>query len=242
MAPAAVAQALTSIGAHAIFRATLDALARPGTIRRLPTAAVDPMAGQVPATLLPVLALADLTTPTCVLDDEASPGWQEIVRVSTSAPPAALSAARLVAALRVLAPGELASLRTGSVAAPEHGATASLSVAGIAIANPAKADPAKIGQAKVDPARADPASVGPGGDHAATADEAGDATATLLSLSGPGIQGTTELLVTGLAADFVAERNRLVSGFPAGADLLLITADGAITGLPRTTIISEGTA
>jgi alpha-D-ribose 1-methylphosphonate 5-triphosphate synthase subunit PhnH len=30
-----------------------------------------------------------------------------------------------------------------------------------------------------------------------------------------------------------------VAGFPAGADLLLIAPDGAMTGLPRTTALHE---
>ena len=60
---------------------------------------------------------------------------------------------------------------------------------------------------------------------------------TRLLLSGPGVPGTRAIIVTGLPAGFAAARRRLVAGFPAGADLLLITPDGAMTGLPRTTTL-----
>ena len=59
---AAVTQSLSPTGAQLVFRAVLDALARPGTIHRLPSASAEPLAARVPAALLPVLALADLTT------------------------------------------------------------------------------------------------------------------------------------------------------------------------------------
>jgi alpha-D-ribose 1-methylphosphonate 5-triphosphate synthase subunit PhnH len=205
--------ALTPGGAQAVFRATLDVLARPGTVRRLPSAADEPLAAHVPAALLPLLALADLSTPVCVLDEEdAGNGdvatvWDEIVRVATNAPRAPLGAARLVAALRPLTTGELAGLRTGTAAAPEDGALACLAVAGIATATD------------------------PGREH--------DSADRLLRLSGPGVPGTRAVAVTRLPAGFAAARRGLVASFPAGADLLLIAPDGAMTGLPRTTTLHE---
>ena len=199
--------ALTPGGAQAVFRATLDALARPGTVKRLPAVAGEPLAGRVPAVLLPLLALADRSTPVCVVGDEAG-AWDELVRVGTSAPRTALSDARLVAALRPLATDELAGLRTGTAIAPEDGALACLAVAGIAIVD--------------------------GADGIA-----GASGGTRLLLSGPGVPGNRAIIVTGLPAGFAAARRRLVAGFPAGADLLLIAPDGAVTGLPRTTVVSE---
>jgi Bacterial phosphonate metabolism protein (PhnH) len=463
--------ALTPGGAQAVFRATLDALARPGTVRRLPAAAAEPLAARVPAALLPLLALADLSTPACVVGDEARPAatddqggeggtgntggtegtegargvrdtrgtgdaegtegprkaggtrstgdtastadtastgstgdvgstgsagsritgpessarrdcparrdspvspdaaagaasagddygqvaWDEVVRVATNAPRSALAQARLVAALRPLSDGELASLRTGSATAPEDGALACLAVAGIAIVEGAppvsgrgdsdqtagRASAAGVSsrpgdvQHRSDPradwtsddaategngarpsgeidhgtsatralmtghddeqghnGRAAPAAgrnrateapritgddadrdhAGPSapasgtGDHNAAAertsagpraDAAGDpadgtadgtaggtgvrngGTRLLLRLSGPGVPGTRAIVVTGLPAGFAAARERLVAGFPAGADLLLVAPDGAMTGLPRTTVVRE---
>lgn len=53
-------------------------------------------------------------------------------------------------------------------------------------------------------------------------------------LSGPGIPGTRRLSgVDGL----LAAREDVVAGFPAGADLLLVTPDGRLAGVPRTTRI-----
>jgi alpha-D-ribose 1-methylphosphonate 5-triphosphate synthase subunit PhnH len=197
-----------------VFRAVLDALARPGTVQRLPAAGHgDDHADESPAALLPLLTLAELTTPVCVLADGADgPEWGGVVRAMTSAPAVALAQARLVAALRPVTEGELASLNTGSAAAPEDGALACLSVAGI---------------------RPVPDSGNPDGRALGGVDD------RLLRLSGPGIPGTRRLVITGLPPGFVAARRELTRDFPAGADLLLITVGGDITGLPRTTLIDE---
>ena len=69
---------LSSDDSQRIFRAVLDALARPGTLGRLPSVP------GYPAALLPLLALADLSTPACVLHDDD--GWPGTVRALTSAP------------------------------------------------------------------------------------------------------------------------------------------------------------
>lgn len=230
--------AVTPEGAQAIFRATLDALARPGTVKRLPSAADEPLAAHVPAALLPVLALADLSTPVCVVADaDSGPSGRtasdEIVRVATNAPRAALGDARLVAALRSLAFDELASLRTGTAAAPEDGALACLAVAGIAIVE---------GAPPVAPAGPDKGhAVADGTEGADTPgdDDESSSARLLLRVSGPGVPGTRAVIVTGLPAGFASARCRLVAGFPAGADLLLIAPDGVMAGLPRTAEVHE---
>lgn len=199
---------LSAAQSQLIFRAVLDALARPGTIRRLPAAARGAAGEGAPAALLPLLALADLTTPACVLADGGD--WPEVVRAMTSAPAAELAQARLVAALRPVSGSELAALRAGTPTAPEDGALACLSVTGIR--------PAPV-----------------------TGAPDGGADGRLLRLAGPGIAGTRRLLVTGLPPGFAAVRRKLTGEFPAGADLLLITADGDLAGLPRTTRIDEET-
>lgn len=55
-------------------------------------------------------------------------------------------------------------------------------------------------------------------------------------LSGPGIETTTDLRVTGLPAGFVAERAALAPLFPRGIDIVLC-AGARIAALPRTTLI-----
>lgn len=99
-----------------VFRAVLEALARPGTPRQLPER---PLA-ELPSALLPVLALSDLATPTCVLEN--GDRWARTVRTMTSAPMTGPADARLVAVLRQLADGEPVAFRTGSAAAPQDAA------------------------------------------------------------------------------------------------------------------------
>jgi len=108
---------LSPLEAHAVFRAVQEALARPGTPVTLQSAP------DVPTALLPLLALADLGTPTHV-DDE----WSELVRLTTSAPVVPLPDARLVALDRPLGTDGLRSLRRGSILAPEDGAFVCLGV------------------------------------------------------------------------------------------------------------------
>lgn len=60
-------------------------------------------------------------------------------------------------------------------------------------------------------------------------------------LTGPGIDpgSVTALRVGGLDGDFVAARAALVGDYPAGVDCLLVTDDGRLVALPRTTRIEE---
>ncbi|HEX6453718.1 MAG TPA: phosphonate C-P lyase system protein PhnH [Trebonia sp.] len=186
-----------------IFRAVLDALARPGTLGQLPSVP------GYPAALLPLLALADPSTPTCVLHDDDG-GWPGTVRALTSAPVAALGEARLVAALRPVTPGELAQVRTGTAAAPEEGALVTLAVGSF------------------------PAGSGGSSPRASTSPNGSPRL-----LTGPGIPGSRELRAAGLPAGFAAARRRLTEAFPAGVDFLLVAPDGTVAGLPRTTIMAE---
>ena len=108
--------------AQSVFRAVLDALARPGTVHTLPAH------GAVPGALLPVLALADLDTPVTVLSDE---DWADRVGTATGAPVTTIGQAALVAALRPLGSGDVRWFPTGSAAAPESAALVSMAVPGL---------------------------------------------------------------------------------------------------------------
>lgn len=58
-----------------------------------------------------------------------------------------------------------------------------------------------------------------------------------LRLTGPGIRETAQLSVAGLDREFFAVRDDLVADFPAGVDVLFVTDDGRVAGLPRTTAV-----
>jgi alpha-D-ribose 1-methylphosphonate 5-triphosphate synthase subunit PhnH len=110
--------------AQRAFRAVLDAMARPGTPTRLP------LPSGAPAVLGPLLALADLDTPVCVLGATTTDTdrWLAAVTTATSAPPAELAGARLVAAMRPVTVEELQAVRTGAATDPEDAALVALSV------------------------------------------------------------------------------------------------------------------
>lgn len=105
--------------AQRTFRAVLDALSRPGTTVGLP------VPDGLPTALGPLLALADLDTPMCLLGGDR---WLDAVATATSAPVVAPERARLVAALRPVTAAELRGLRTGSPSAPEDAALVTLAV------------------------------------------------------------------------------------------------------------------
>ncbi|MGV9800683.1 phosphonate C-P lyase system protein PhnH [Mycobacterium sp. NPDC003449] len=184
--------ALRPADSQRVFRAVLAALSRPGIPTALPAAAL----GVLPAAVVPVFALADLSTGVCVLEN---PGerWADAVTTATSAPTWPAEMARLVAAVRQVTDDEVRGLCRGSAQTPEDGATAALSVRDVH-----------------------------GGPRR-------------WSLSGPGVDGSAELAPVGLPGGFVAARADAVAGYPAGIDILLVTDDGRIVGLPRTTTIIE---
>jgi alpha-D-ribose 1-methylphosphonate 5-triphosphate synthase subunit PhnH len=61
-----------------------------------------------------------------------------------------------------------------------------------------------------------------------------------LRLAGPGVDGSVTVAPSGLLPGLLAARAEAVAAFPAGIDLLLVTHDGLVLGLPRGTRIEEG--
>lgn len=119
-----MAAGLGAEASQAVFRAVLQAMARPGEIFRIPPS----VAPDIPTALLPVLALADLSVPVCVLS--ADPRWAALAVHETGATIGSPGRARLVAALDGLEPSQLRVLATGSPAAPEQGAQVFVAVSG----------------------------------------------------------------------------------------------------------------
>ncbi|MCV7032283.1 phosphonate C-P lyase system protein PhnH [Mycobacterium sherrisii] len=189
------AQTVTTLPAaqsQQVFRAMLEALARPGIPMPLPR---EPLSMLAPA-VVPVVALADLSTGVCVLEREGE-RWAEAVGTATSAPTWPAEMARLVCAVRPIDVAELRGFARGSAYAPEDGALVALGVPDVQ-----------------------------GGPRRWT-------------LSGPGIRDAARLAPRGLPDGFVAARADAVAAYPAGIDILLVTDDGRVVGLPRTTTITE---
>jgi alpha-D-ribose 1-methylphosphonate 5-triphosphate synthase subunit PhnH len=187
------AAALPPAVSHRVFRAVLDALARPGEPARLPATSVPP------AVLLPMLALADLGTGIHVLDRPDAPiGWADAVATATSAPVVALERARLAGALRPITPAEVGALCRGSALAPEEAALLAVPVTDLA-GGPAR-----------------------------------------WVLSGPGVPGRRTIAPSGVPAGFLTARAAAVHRYPTGIDVLLVTPDGRLLGLPRGTGVEEG--
>jgi alpha-D-ribose 1-methylphosphonate 5-triphosphate synthase subunit PhnH len=116
-----------------VFRAVLDALARPGLPARLPVRSGEASAAGPPAALLPLLALADLGTGIHVLDHPDTPtSWVDALATATSAPAVTPERARLVGALRPITPAEVGALNRGTALAPEEAALLTVAVTDLA--------------------------------------------------------------------------------------------------------------
>lgn len=110
------------------FRALLGALARPGTLNTIT------LVPGVPPALTVAAGLADVEVPLCVLADEPERERVRALHLATSAPAAALGAARMVVALRPPTEDEVATLPRGDALHPEHGARLILAVTGLSAA------------------------------------------------------------------------------------------------------------
>ncbi|OBA60750.1 phosphonate C-P lyase system protein PhnH [Mycobacterium sp. 1100029.7] len=115
--------ALRPADSQQVFRAVLEALARPGTPTALPGEALSELAPAVAA----IMALADSTTGVCVLDN-AGGRWTDAIAMATGAPVWPAEMARLVAAVRPVTADEIRGLHRGSDHAPQDAALAALGV------------------------------------------------------------------------------------------------------------------
>ncbi|GAA4283010.1 phosphonate C-P lyase system protein PhnH [Brevibacterium daeguense] len=199
---------LSPATAQRIFRQCLEALARPGASYALstPEALAAAVAGR-PAVVAPALALADLMTPLAPV-----PTGAQLDRTGATAQQLVTEIVRLTGAPR----GTL----------PEARLALSLS----------EPDPASIRQLGVGTAFAPHhgALLFQHVDALGEGSAAGGA-AIRLRLSGPGVDGTAEITVDGVGSDFFAARETLVANFPTGIDVLFVSPEGTVLGLPRTT-------
>jgi alpha-D-ribose 1-methylphosphonate 5-triphosphate synthase subunit PhnH len=122
---------LSSDESRRVFRALLDAVARPGTIVELrASVAVD-------AVLLPALALADIEVAVAVVGEAGrAAAIGSMLRRSTGASLADEDAADLVVAVGPLAAATVARLRRGDAFRPEAGARLVIEAARVASVDP----------------------------------------------------------------------------------------------------------
>ncbi len=118
--------ALRPADAQQVFRAVLEALARPG----IPTALPENLLKTLNPAVVPVLALADLSTGVCILEDIHN-RWSDLVSTATGAPLWPAELARLVAAVRPVTEAEVRDLARGTAAAPGGAALVSLAIADV---------------------------------------------------------------------------------------------------------------
>lgn len=202
-----------TLGAQSSFRAVLHAMAHPGAIVLLPDAPDAPAPLNRAAAAL-ALSLCDADTPLWQDGGAAVADW---LRFHTGAPAASSHEARFLIATGT--PPALAALGLGSDEAPQDGATLFLQVEALA-----ESEPVEFAKHPDHPEEMAGSSLAMTAGH--------------WRLSGPGIESTTDLHVTGLPSGFVAARAELAPLFPRGLDIVLC-AGRCIAALPRTTRIEE---
>ena len=197
--------------AQRVFHATMEAFARPGSVHRLAVGAVPT---GVPAVVAPLLALADIMTPIAAIDsDDDGLAAHAVAVISRLVAAKATAPASARFGLAFAEPRDLSALNRGSHWSPEAGAMLFQRVSGIHVVAGANAE-----------------------DLTGTDDRHG----AIWRLTGPGVKpGEPVLLrVDGLGERFVSQRAERVSDYPSGIDVLLVTDDGDVVGLSRTTVIT----
>ncbi|NLG56425.1 MAG: phosphonate C-P lyase system protein PhnH [Rhodococcus sp.] len=183
----ALGAGLDPVRAQLVYRAILDAFARPGSRQQLPST-------HFPAALLPVLSLADLETGTHLIEGSGD-GWGPILAVATGAPEVSVKSAKYVTALAPIASETVAQLATGTALTPEAGATLIIATQAL---------------------------------------DGGDA----VYLTGPGVQEAIEFAPCCVDPAIWRVRADKVAAFPSGIDLLFVSPDGEVVGVPRTTAVA----
>lgn len=114
----------------AVFRAVLDATARPGKLVELPWAG----GPGVPSVVVPALALADLDVAVATLEvaQHVATSWASRLRTLTGCRVVAAAKADMVVALRPPDVDEIGTMRTGRADRPELGARLIISCTSLA--------------------------------------------------------------------------------------------------------------
>ncbi len=180
---------------QAAFRCLLEALSRPGSVRRVRGGV---LVDGVPPALLLALAIADVEVGVAVLRSDDDADWARLLADATGARIVPIEAAACVTALVAPTPEEIDGLRRGTPLAPETAARLAIQV------------------------------------DALTTDDDGPIS---LALRGPGVDGIARLGVTGVRADVFEAIGAVNTAFPAGIDTWLVSIDGDVAAMPRSTQI-----
>lgn len=201
---------LSTETAQAVFHTLMETLSRPGTIGQLPVADTD----QDPhaAVLQPLLGLSDIMTTISVVQAKPTAG---------DADPTATAQALIDQVSRV----------TAAKITDPHRARFALALG----------EATNFGQLNVGSHWSPETGamlVQQVPDICANPQEPSEAA---WQLTGPGIPADTVRILDchGLSSAWLQTRNALCGNYPAGVDCLLITQDGRVIGLPRTTRIQE---
>jgi alpha-D-ribose 1-methylphosphonate 5-triphosphate synthase subunit PhnH len=226
--------------AQAIFKAVMDAMARPGTIMPVKTLARPPEPLSATAAAV-ALTLCDHDTPlwldSRLAESAAVYSW---LGFHTGAPLVEVpgqAAFALAASPARLPP--LANFAQGSQEYPDRSTTIVLQVDALTPPPPRFAwspSPVNGGGSAAQPATTLDPPLRSGGGGPPKAVEGAPLT---LLLEGPGIQTTSSLSVSRLPPHFIEQWRENRARFPRGVDLIL-AAPGAVACLPRTVKIREG--
>ncbi|WP_101295565.1 phosphonate C-P lyase system protein PhnH [Halegenticoccus soli] len=195
--------------ARATFRALVDAMSRPGTVRRVPAGPADRAA---------LATLVDHEV-TCYTPDEEVRGLLAREGRLAEAP---FERARIVHAPEPT-DGRVRDANRGTLREPSEGATVIYRVASLNA-------PEVPSEGGGDPVRDTRISLAEG-DGGATGDPDGEG-GCRVTVSGPGVPGTRRLSVGGLPPTELSAVADAQSGYPRGIDVVLAAAD-RVAALPR---------
>ena len=194
---------------QAAFRALLDALSRPGKVRRLPACSyTGAPEGFCPPSLTIMKTLCDHRVSFSLVPRETA--LERYLEVNLAAPYEGVENADYVIFSGSSFDEGFMRLKRGSPEFPESSATALLCVGSLA-------------EGALDTA--------PG----TTPDAAGPS--CRLALSGPGVQDKAFLTVTGFDPRYGEARARTNNVSPMGIDLFLVDTGGRVAGIPRTSVV-----
>ena len=164
----------------------------------------------VPAPLLLPLALADVEVGVAVLSGDPDDPWTRFLVDVTGSRPVPVPDAAIVVLLGGFTAQDVLSLRRGTDESPEGGARVAMVCRSLRVLDDA------------DDTESDAAVDGE----------------IEVTLRGPGVDGSVRLAIAGLPVDVLDALAVANAGFPSGVDTWLVTPDGTVAAVPRSSHLS----